>query len=202
MIDAWSIPGLLLPLVFMMMGPIGLIPAFVGATAGQEPAAKRRIAGRAAWFAAIAVVLAVGLGAGILNAWGASPGSLVIAAGALLGLSALKNLLFRDGPKAPPAPAADPALSPLAIPTIVSPYGVGVLIVFVAYLPGGAAKLAIAGVALFIIALDWLAMRHADRLMGWIGPVALTLLGAVFGVLQLALGIEMVISGISRAVGS
>ena len=87
MIDAWSIPGLLLPLVFMRMGPIGLIPAFVGATAGQEPAAKRRIAGRAAWFAAIAVVLAVGLGAGILNAWGASPGSLVIAAGTLLGLS-------------------------------------------------------------------------------------------------------------------
>jgi len=198
MIDAWSIPALLLPLVFMMMGPIGLIPVFVGATAGQEPAAKRRVARRAAGLAAIAALLAVMLGAGILKAWGASPGSLVIAAGALLGLSALKNLLFRGAPKAPAVPPADPALSPLAIPTIVSPYGVGVLIVFVAYLPGGAAKLAIAGVALFIIALDWLAMRHADRLMGWIGPAALTLLGAVFGVLQLALGIEMIISGISR----
>lgn len=198
MIDAWSIPALLLPLVFMMMGPIGLIPAFVGATAGMEPVAKRRVAFRAWSFATIGVVLAVVLGAGILQAWGASPSSLVIAAGALLGLSALKNLLFRDAAQ-PGGRPPDPAISPLAVPTILSPYGVGVLVIFVAYLPGTAAKLAIGAVAISILALDYLAMRHADRLMSLIGPVALTLLGAVFGVLQLALGVEMIISGIARA---
>ena len=196
MIDVWSIPGLLLPLVFMMMGPIGLIPVFVGATADMEPAAQRRVASRAWRFATIGVVLAVVLGAGILHAWGATPSSLTIAAGALLALSALKNLLFREAAK--PAVAPDPAISPLAVPTILSPYGVGVLIIFVAYLPGVWAKLAVAAVALFIVALDWLAMRHAERLMELVGPVPLTLLGAVFGVLQLALGIEMVISGIVR----
>jgi multiple antibiotic resistance protein len=196
-IDAWSIPGLLLPLVFMMMGPIGLIPAFAAATAGLEQTAKHRIAFRAWGFATTGVVLAVVLGAGILGAWGASPSSLVIAAGVLLGLAALKNLLFREAAK-PVAPASDPALSPLAVPTILSPYGVGVLIVFAAYIPSGTAKLAIAAVALFIIALDWLAMRYADPLMALIGSVALTLLGAVFGVLQLALGVEMIISGIER----
>jgi multiple antibiotic resistance protein len=38
--------------------------------------------------------------------------------------------------------------------------------------------------------------------MAWIGTVPLTLLGAVFGVLQLALGVEMLASGIAlRAAG-
>lgn len=199
MIDAWSIPGLLLPLVFMMMGPIGLIPVFVGATTGMAPADKSRVASRAWSFATIGVVLAVLLGAGILQAWGASPSSLIIAAGVLLALSALKNLLSRESARPPATP--DPAISPLAVPTILSPYGVGVLIIFVAYLPGMWAKIAVAAVALFIVAVDWLAMRHADRLMALIGPVALTLLGAVFGVLQLALGIEMIVSGAARIAG-
>lgn len=42
-----------------------------------------------------------------------------------------------------------------------------------------------------------LAMLCSQRLMQWIGVVPLTILDAVFGVLQVALGIEMVASGAS-----
>jgi multiple antibiotic resistance protein len=45
--------------------------------------------------------------------------------------------------------------------------------------------------------LNLLTMLFADRLMRLIGRVPLTILGAVFGVLQLALGIEMLASGVA-----
>lgn len=187
-------------LVFMMMGPIGLIPTFAGLTAGAATDQRRRIALRAFGYSCIALTLAVAIGAGVLEAWGASPPALIIAAGVLLGIASLRNLLA-----APRAPAAGTgqapddaiALAPLAFPSIVTPHGVGVLIVFVAYAPGASAKASILGVALAIMALNLLTMLFADRLMKVIGRVPLTILGAVFGVLQLALGIEMFASGVS-----
>ena len=188
-------------LVFMMMGPIGLIPTFAGLTAGADAALRRRIALRAYQYACIALAIAVGIGAGVLTAWGASPPALVAAAGLLLALNSLRHLL--GGAHEGSAPAALPpadeklALSPIAFPSIVTPHGVGVLIVFVAYAPTASIKATILGVAIVIMTLNLLAMLNAQRLMQWIGMVPLTILGAVFGVLQVALGIEMVASGVS-----
>jgi len=193
-------------LMFMMMGPIGLIPAFSGATAATDATLRRSIAFRAFAYAALALSIAVGIGAGVLTAWGASPAALVIAAGLLLGLASLGNLLGarRAAPAAvggAPPPSLGIALSPIAFPGIVTPHGVGVLIVFVAYAPTASVKLSILAVALGIVFLDLLAMLWADRLMRLVGVVPLTILGAVFGVLQLALGIEMIASGMSLLTG-
>lgn len=46
--------------------------------------------------------------------------------------------------------------------------------------------------------LNLLAMLYAHRVMAVIGVAPLTVLGAVFGVLQLALGIEMIADGADR----
>jgi multiple antibiotic resistance protein len=195
-------------LAFMMMGPIGLVPVFAGLTAGVDPAGCRRIAFRAFAYASVALCIAVAIGAGVLAAWGASRPALVIAAGLLLGLASLRNILAPPraagtGTKTPPVPPAPGiALSPIAFPSIVTPHGVGVLIVFVAYAPEGSVKATILGVGLAIMALDLLAMLGARWLMRVVGTVPLTILGAVFGVLQLALGVEMVASGVAlRAAG-
>jgi multiple antibiotic resistance protein len=195
-------------LTFMMMGPIGLIPAFAGLTAGADAALRRRIALGAFGYACVALCLAVAIGAGVLAAWGASRPALVIAAGLLLALASLRNILAPprspgvSGPAAPPAPPSPAvALSPLAFPSIVTPHGVGVLIVFVAYAPEASVKGSILAVGLAIMALDLFAMLAAHRLMRAIGTVPLTVLGAVFGVLQLALGVEMIASGIALRAG-
>jgi multiple antibiotic resistance protein len=206
--DAFPIAKLA-TLTFMMMGPIGLIPAFAGLTAGADDALRRRIAFGAFGYACVALCIAVAIGAGVLAAWGASRPALVIAAGLLLALAALRNVLAPPRAPVAAAPAAAPAppspgiaLSPIAFPSIVTPHGVGVLIVFVAYAPEASLKASILGVGLAIMVLDLLAMLYARTLMRVIGTVPLTILGAVFGVLQVALGVEMVASGIAlRAAG-
>lgn len=197
--------GRLFGLLFMMMGPIAVMPAFAAVTQGADAALRHRIAARAAGYAAAAVVLAVLLGVGVLNAWGASRASLILAAGLLLLLAALGHVTAKPAPvaEAPTRPFGPPplqvALSPLAFPTIVTPHAVGVVIIFSAYFPSLENQALILAAGLGVVLLDYLAMRVAVRFVDWAGPVPLRILGAVFGVLQVALGLEFLLSGLRLA---
>ena len=86
---------------------------------------------------------------------------------------------------------------PIAIPGIVTPVGVAVLIIFVSYFPALADKLAIMGVVAAILTLNLGAMLVARWFMTNVGAAPLLVLGAVFGVLQAAMGVEMLISGLT-----
>jgi multiple antibiotic resistance protein len=207
----------LLPLMFMMMGPIGLIPKFAAITAQLDPPTARRLAARAVGYAFLATFIAALIGAGVLDAWGVSQGSLMIAAGVFLLLTTVAPALGL-GPGPAPAPSQAPpegsepatgasppasrevlglALAPLAFPSIVSPYAVGVFILFCSYVPTLQEKAELFAVVCGVLALDYLAMLGARRFMATIGMTPLLILGAVFGVLQTALGVELVRSGLA-----
>ena len=190
-------------LLFTMMGPVALIPVFAGATAGMDAARQRRIAVTAFGAACIALALAVALGAGMLASWGASPASLIVAAGLVLTLASLQGVLGwgQQGMPAKGDVTDRIAIAPIAFPTMVRPYGVGVLIIFVAYFPSFGQKLAILGVALVVMALNLGAMLVAHRVMALIGAVPLMILGSVFSILQVALGIQIMLSGLQRMIG-
>jgi multiple antibiotic resistance protein len=87
------------------------------------------------------------------------------------------------------------AVTPLAFPIMVSPRAVAVLIIFVAYFPAMEGKLTVLAVAGLMMVLNLLGMRYAHAFMQRIGMTPLLVLGAVFGVLQVALGIEMMADG-------
>jgi multiple antibiotic resistance protein len=190
----------LFPLMFNMMGPIALIPAFAGLTASMDAPTRRAVASRAALLSVAALAVAVFLGAGVLQGWGISNGSLILAAGIIMTLGVLKSM-FLAQPKEPGNPAAakrplDLAVSPLAFPTIVTPQAIAVLIIFIAYFPALDAKFAIFAVAIVIMAINFGAMHVAHWFMAKVGMVPLLVLGAVFGVLQVALGVEMISDGL------
>ncbi len=148
------------------------------------------------------LTLAVFVGATAMAKAGTSPSSLIIAAGLILTLTALRNFfgaathIARDQEK--PVTAAL-GFSPIAIPGIVAPVGVAVLIIFASYFPSTADKLAIMGVVVAIMLLNFVAMLGAQWFMARIGAAPLLVLGAVFGVLQAAMGVEMLVSGIRLA---
>lgn len=194
--DGPAILAKLFGLLFMMMGPVSVIPVFAALTGRLERPEVRAIALRAAFFAALAVTLAGLVGYSLLSRWGGTPGSLIVAAGLLLMISALKGILGSPaGPPGHDGPGKDIALSPLAFPTLVTAHGVGVLIVFTAYVPDFSLQISMVVVALGIVLVNLVAMLFAHRVMELIGIVPLKLLGAVFGVLQLAFGVELVANG-------
>lgn len=197
--DTWLLASKLFPLLFNMMGPIGLIPAFAALTANMSEPDRLAMARRAAGLGLVALALAVFLGAVMLEAWSISNGSLVFAAGVIVTLAAIVPILQPTGP----APVAQGqhqtprqlAVSPLAFPIMVSPKAVAVLIIFVAYFPTASGKITVLVTAAVMIALNLLGMRYAHIFMVRIGMTPLLVLGAVFGVLQVALGIEMMLNG-------
>jgi multiple antibiotic resistance protein len=189
-----------------MMGPLRAVPAFAAFTPKLDAPTRNKLALRGVLFAAVGVVLAVFTGAGVLNAWGASREALTAVIGLLLLLTALQGVI---GWPAPPAPAPPPdgenlpltrlALSPLAFPNILPPFAVGVLILFAAYFPDAESQLKMVGLALGLLAVDLVAMRYAQQILKAIGTHTLQVLGAVFGVAQLALAAEMIFWGVKTA---
>lgn len=189
---------LLASLLFSMIGPIALLPGFATVTATAAPALRAKIALLAALVGLGTLAIAAFVGAGVMQSAGTSRSALIIAAGIILSLTALRNIF---GTAAPAKPAADEptiglALMPIAIPGIVTPMGVAIVILFASYFPDFVDRLAIVGVIAAIMVANYAAMRVSHWFMRVIGAVPLLILGAIFGVLQAAMGIEMIMSGL------
>ena len=81
----------------------------------------------------------------MLRSWNISMGALMLTAGVILFLVALRPALAQYELQAtadiaqssPQQPASAMAFSPLAFPTIVAPYGIAVVIMLVTLLPPG-----------------------------------------------------------------
>ncbi len=204
-------PGKIFTFLFVMLGPLKVIGPFGAMTAGHDTRFKRRLALDAIVIASIGTLAAVTLGVKILEKWGVSVGALLLTAGIILFLVALKVVLHQydshdPAPKdtPPPATAAAPpsglAFSPLAFPTIITPYGVALLIVLVTLRTGQPALVAqVFGIAAVVLGLDYLAMLSADRILSTpkVRPV-LGIVGTVLSVLQVALGVQVMLDALHR----
>jgi multiple antibiotic resistance protein len=197
--------GKIFTFVFLTLGPLKIIGPFVEMTRGQDKYFKRKLAFRGILIAAIAMLVAATSGAKTLIAWGVSVGSLKLAAGIILFLVALTPVLEQFKPKKTESLTPQPgkasnslsslAFSPLAFPTIVTPYGIAVLILLATlrsdHLPE------IAGVLIVILVLNFLAMLFADFILksAWIAAL-LGIMGTVMGVLQVALGVQVIVDSL------
>ena len=201
----WSL-GEAFTFLFVALGPLNVIGPFATLTQGRGVTFKRGLAFRAFLVAAIALLFAATLGAKTLQAWGISVGALLLAAGAILFLVALQPVLAGYSPRggqvqstaAVPAPSeTELAISPLAFPTIITPYGLALLILLFTLYPLGSGGLRILGIASFVLALDFLAMLCTDLLakIPFI-KLGLGILGCVMGVLLIALGVQAVADGL------
>lgn len=186
--------------LFLMLGPFKIIGPFSRITKGADVAFTRRIAVRATLFASLALALAATLGERFLSSYGIPLPVLALSAGLILLLVALHGTLQQFAPQdAPAAQATDSmppptmamALTPLAFPTIVTPYGIAALVVFMAYSPDLQARLIIGAVLAVIMLLNLVVMLATRRLLPFLG-VALPVVGAVLGVVQVALGLQII----------
>lgn len=184
---------------FVMLGPIKLLGPFVKISRGMDASASRSLAIKGFVIACAAGLAAATIGQNTLASWGVSLPALLIAAGLVLLLVALQAVLahYEERPAAAAAAPTDPvttaptflALSPLAFPAIISPYGIAVLILLLAAAPTSQAY-AIFGIFLAVMVIDLVAMFFARQILKYATGV-LQVLGAVLGVLQVALAIEM-----------
>ncbi len=214
--DYW---GFMFAIFFVTLGPLKTIPVFYMLT--YEADAKYRI-GLAfrSTIVATGVVLFVALcTANTLQKWHVSVHAVTIAGGIILFVTALKvvtgfNLAelpaarsteSNAAPGTGPRPAAKltwmgkPVISPLVVPTIVTPAGVVAVLFFLA--KAGEHELSHQAVLLMLLLmmlLNLVGMLLAEPIMRIVGLSLLQLVGWIFAVLQAALAVQAVLESLRR----
>jgi small neutral amino acid transporter SnatA (MarC family) len=186
--------------LFLMLGPFKIIGPFAKVTKGADARLTRQIAVWATIFSTLALLIAAVLGESFLSKYGIPLPVLALSAGIILFLVALKNVLDQFVPSEPrtdqgevalAASAMKIALAPLAFPTIVTPYGIATLVVFLAFSQNVESTLTIGAIVVAIMLLNLIVMLVTRRLLPVLALV-LPILGAVLGVIQVALGLQII----------
>ena len=184
-------------LFFVMLGPLKVIGPFFLHTREQTPAQVPALAFKVCALAVLAVSIGGWIGARLLDKWHVSEGVLQLAAGLIFLLSALQMVLAQYAPAASaPAPGS---MMHLLFPVTITPHGMAAVILLLAHADDARRFFVVLLIALLVLLLDFLAMLGARTLMRAIGPVPLQLLGAVLGVLQVALALAILLGGLHKA---
>ena len=185
--------------LFLMLGPIKILGPFVQLTRNDDDAFSKRLAIRAFLFSCAALVFAAFVGERSMRKYHVSVPVLAIAAGIILFLVALQTVMHQFDSSTPTHREYEPsmrlAVSPLAFPTIVTPYGVAAVIVFMTLTPDFVTRAEIFGALLLLMLLNLLAMLYAKPVLKYAG-MPLQLLGTVLGIIQVALGVQIIVAGL------
>jgi multiple antibiotic resistance protein len=189
--------GEIFTMMFVMLGPIKLLAPFAQQTRELEAAAIRRIA---LTVFAIALAAAIGgslIGRQLLSSWQVSTPALVLAAAIVLFLVALRLVLEQYEPARPPAEPLPPDPTSAAIrlvyPLVLTPYGIATLIALLASSNSADDTWLIFAMLTGVMALNLVAMLLAHKFIRGMVLLVLHILGAVLGVLQVGLAVQMIL---------
>jgi multiple antibiotic resistance protein len=182
--------------IFMLtLGPIKTVPAFFMMTKDQDIKVARALAVRGTLIATAICLLIALVMRGTVAAWQVTVDDLRIAGGILLFIASREMIgqFSRPGPQAS-GPWTHPAVTPLAIPIIVTPWGVAAILVFMGLAAGDTAMIAaIVGFLVLTMVLNLIGMLFARQIIALLGFVTFQVTGWIFAVLQAGLAVEAVV---------
>ncbi|MDI9239633.1 MarC family protein [Lysobacter sp. LF1] len=183
---------------FIMLGPLKLIGPYFMQTRMLPPVQARRMAWKVFALAVVAILVAGLLGSVLLRNWKIDPPVMQLAAGLVFLLVALQMVLAQYEPPGPTADTpVEPQLMQLVFPITVTPYGVATVIVLMALSADLGRSLSVLGMAIGVMALNLLAMLFVRPLMRGIGMLPLQILGAVLGILQVGLAMQLMVTSLA-----
>ena len=198
-------PAEIFTIFFVTLGPLKILGPFAHRTRELDDATTRKVAVWAFVIATVAVVVGSLFGRAIAEKWHVSIGSLLIAAGIIFLLVALKQLLEQyEPPQASETPLPPLPQSPMAaalrllFPIVLTPYGIAAAIVLLSASRETERTELIIGLLVAVMAINLLAMLFARKILVGVTMIVLQVLGAVLGVLQAGLAIEFMVRGLQQ----
>jgi small neutral amino acid transporter SnatA (MarC family) len=189
-------------LLLIGVGPkIALVP-FLETTTEMPEATKRRVLRKMLTTAAIVAVLLLVLGGLLTRLLHFSPGALGVASGIILLIIAVTMVLGQPGADGGQHPVADRdpmqlAVFPLAVPYLLNPAGIVVLVTASAEASSAAVFAVVVGVLAAVLALDVAVFRWAVQVSNHLDASRMLVTEKVFGFLLAALGVQLVLNGLS-----
>jgi len=197
---AWVIDIFLLLLIGI--GPkIALVP-FLEVAAGMPAATKGRIVRKMLTTATTVAILLLVLGGLLTRLLHFSPGALGVSSGIILLIIAVSMVLSPHDPDlaSGPVTSKDPmqqAVFPLAIPYLLNPAGIVVLVTVSAEAGSFGVYGVVVGALAVVIALDVAVFRWANRVSERLNESRMLVTEKVFGFLLAALAVQLALDGLS-----
>jgi len=192
-------PSEMFAFFFLMLGPIKILGPFVQMTRKADAGFTRKLAVRAFLVSCVSLLFAGFIGERSMRQYHISVPVLAIAAGIILFLVALRTVMqqfeVRDNEPREYEPSLRLAVSPLAFPTIVTPYGIAGVIICMALTPDFLTRGAIFGALLGLMLVNLVAMLFAHPILKYLG-MPMQIIGIVLGVIQVALGLQIIVIGL------
>jgi multiple antibiotic resistance protein len=202
-------------LYFATLGPVKTIPAFFMATHNADRRTVLTLAAKSTAVATAIVLFVALVASGVLVTWRVSIEAIGIAGGVMLLITSIKTLSgfspidtparVESNDSQKPSAALDtrwmgrPVLSPLAIPSIVTPMGIVVVLFFAGIAAGDSGlQIQLVSLLLVIMAANFVAMLLAGPIMRVVGVPVLQIVGWVFSALQAGLAVQFMITALQR----
>ena len=194
----------ILILLLIGMGPkVALVP-FLDLTADMDTETRKKVANRMVRTATTVALVLVVLGAFLMKLLHFSEAALYVAGGIVFLLVALRMLAGAGKEeedhheKASGRDAEKMALYPLAVPYLLNPAGITLLVIFSGAIDSWLMLGILVILVLLVAALDWLVFSNLDQVAKHLDKSRLAVTEAVFGVLLAALAVELVLTGLAR----
>lgn len=188
-----------------VIDPVGTIPVYLTATSSLTEAERRKVALRAIFISAGILIGFVVVGQIVLEAMGISLASYQVAGGIVLFLFALQMVFdpHQNRADADQSPGPDPAIFPLAIPSIAGPAAMMAVVVLTDNTSFNLREQAETSLAMLaVLALTLLLMLAASPIQRLIGDGGVNIVRRVMGLLLAALAVQTVVEGVKQLVSN
>ena len=192
-------------LLFVVMGPPLKTPlVYYARMQAFDAPTRRSLAIKTVILATVAALIGGFLGLALQRSWQISVPAMLLAGGLIFLLVSLRTVLeqYSTSPVPHPVPEGTvparphaPSAFELAVPMIVTPYGLAGLIILLASSHSTERTMGIVGMLVLVMFLHLLAMLFAGPIVRSIGPLPFKLFGTVIGSLTVGLSVQMMILG-------
>lgn len=188
-------------LLFIAMGPVRLVMAYVPLTRTLSGDLQRKLAWHTVLTGFIVALVLIFGGAGIVRNLHLSLYVLLLAAGMSYVILAIPMILAR--PSNPPSvpQTEDPlclAISPLAFPAMITPLGVAVLFSEAAFVSDLLTTLVFVALVVAILVLNFGGMLLSTHIARYMTRPVLNVFQTIFGFVTLAFGVRLVLGALAH----
>jgi len=189
--------------ILAILNPFGVLPLFLTLTGASPDAERKKIARTVGLSVAGVLALTALVGDTVLRLFGISIASFQVGGSILLLLMAISMMFARESADKTESSAVaqdlrSVAVVPLSVPLLAGPGSISTIIIYAnlaaSPLHIGIIILCIAAAALLV----WVVLRLASRIGRFIGPLGLSIVSRLMGLLLAAIAVEFFAKGIVK----
>jgi small neutral amino acid transporter SnatA (MarC family) len=190
----------LLLLLLIGMGPkIALVP-FLEKTKHFDAETQRAVGRQMVVTAVVTALVLFAFGALLMRLLHITGGAVAVAGGIILAILAI-DMVSRPGKKIveeveTPVDPKTIAVYPLAVPYLLNPVGITILIIASSEVVSIASAGLVVGLVLLVGAFDYWIFANIDKLSKRLNPTGLVISEVVFGILLTAVAVQLAVSGL------